>query len=186
MAYELKHRSSKTVTKGTHYPLGATLTADGVNFALYSKQASNVFLLLFDTPDGEPTDIIELTERDKFPVQMCPAELPHRALQLAVGRVTIGTQDAAEVLGEDLPQGVEAAGVGEVEEGGPGRQGHPDPVPVCASESRLVHVDHQGSLDLIPQFHPGCQPTKVLNPFPPNVLNPLVLNESAGMAGGRA
>ena len=66
MAYELKHRSSKTVTKGTHYPLGATLTADGVNFALYSKQASDVFLLLFDTPDGEPTDIIELGERDKF------------------------------------------------------------------------------------------------------------------------
>jgi len=66
MAYELNPRSSKTVTKGTHYPLGATPTPDGVNFAVYSKQATNVFLLLFDTPDGEPTDIIELQDRDRF------------------------------------------------------------------------------------------------------------------------
>jgi len=66
MAYELKHRTTKTITKGTHYPLGATLTADGVNFAVYSKPASNVFLLLFDTPDGDPSDVIELQERDRF------------------------------------------------------------------------------------------------------------------------
>src|SRR3974390_758984 len=66
MAYELKHSTRRTVTKGTNYPLGATLTPDGVNFAVYSKQATNVFLLLFDTPAGEPTDIIELRERDKF------------------------------------------------------------------------------------------------------------------------
>ena len=38
MGYELEHRTNKTVTKGTHYPLGATLTPDGVNFALYSQQ----------------------------------------------------------------------------------------------------------------------------------------------------
>jgi glycogen operon protein len=66
MAYELKHSSKRTVTSGTNYPLGATLTPDGINFALYSKQATNVFLLLFDAADGEPTDIIELHERDKF------------------------------------------------------------------------------------------------------------------------
>ena len=66
MAYELKHRTTKTVTKGTNYPLGATLTTDGVNFAVYSQKASNVFLLLFDAPDGDPTDIIELHDRDKF------------------------------------------------------------------------------------------------------------------------
>src|SRR5262245_22608528 len=66
MAYELKRSTRRTVTKGTNYPLGATVTPDGVNFAVYSKQAANVFLLLFDTPDGEPTDIIELYERDKF------------------------------------------------------------------------------------------------------------------------
>ena len=66
MANELKHRTTKTVTRGTHYPLGATLTPDGVNFAVYSQQATDVFLLLFDTPDGEPTDIIQFQERDKF------------------------------------------------------------------------------------------------------------------------
>jgi len=66
MAYELRHRTSLAVTKGTHYPLGATLTPDGVNFAVYSRQAASVFLLLFDKPDADPTDIIELRERDKL------------------------------------------------------------------------------------------------------------------------
>jgi len=66
LAYELEHSTRRTVTKGTNYPLGATLTPDGVNFAVYSRQATNVFLLLFDTPDGAPTDAIELHERDKF------------------------------------------------------------------------------------------------------------------------
>src|SRR5689334_19301648 len=66
MAYELRHRTSLAVTKGTHYPLGATLTPDGVNFAVYSRQAASVFLLLFDEPDADPSDVIELQERDKF------------------------------------------------------------------------------------------------------------------------
>ena len=66
MAYELKHRTTKMVEPGKYFPLGATLLLDGVNFAIYSKYASEVFLLLFDKPDGEPTDIIELKNRDKF------------------------------------------------------------------------------------------------------------------------
>ena len=66
MAYDLEHRTRKSVAKGTHYPLGATLVADGVNFALYSKHASEVYLLLFDRPDGEPTDVIRLRHRDRF------------------------------------------------------------------------------------------------------------------------
>ena len=66
MAYELKHRTTKTVEKGKHFPLGATLTPDGVNFALYSKHATEVFLLLFDKVDADPSDIIELKNRDKF------------------------------------------------------------------------------------------------------------------------
>ncbi len=63
MAYDLKHRTTKSVERGKSFPLGAALTADGVNFALYSKHASEVFLLLFDTPDGEPNDIIRLQNR---------------------------------------------------------------------------------------------------------------------------
>jgi glycogen operon protein len=47
-------------------PLGATLTPGGVNFALFSEHAAAVFLLLFDEPDKAPTDVIELTRRDKF------------------------------------------------------------------------------------------------------------------------
>jgi len=66
MANELKHRTQKFVTKGTTYPLGATLTPDGANFAVYSQKATGVFLLLFDAPGGEPTDIIQFQERDKF------------------------------------------------------------------------------------------------------------------------
>ncbi len=62
----LEHRTTKTVVPGSPYPLGAALVADGVNFALYSKHAAEVFLLLFDTPDGEPTDVIQLRDRDKL------------------------------------------------------------------------------------------------------------------------
>jgi glycogen operon protein len=43
-----------------HYPLGATLTPAGTNFALYSQAASAVSLVLFDRADGEPTEVIPL------------------------------------------------------------------------------------------------------------------------------
>src|SRR4029450_7555822 len=66
MPSQLEHRTTKTITKGSHYPLGGTLTPRGVNFALYSQHATDVFLLLFDKPDGDPTDIIRLEERDRF------------------------------------------------------------------------------------------------------------------------
>src|SRR5215475_864017 len=38
----------------------------GVNFALYSKHATEVFLLLFEPAEGEPTDIMQLQHRTKF------------------------------------------------------------------------------------------------------------------------
>jgi isoamylase len=66
MAYDLKHHTTKTITKGSYFPLGATLTPGGVNFAIYSKHATEVFLLLFAKADGEPTDIIQLQNRDRF------------------------------------------------------------------------------------------------------------------------
>ena len=66
MPYELKHRTTKTIEKGQYFPLGATLTGDGVNFAVYSQHAAEVFLLLFDQPNGDPSDIIQLVNRDKF------------------------------------------------------------------------------------------------------------------------
>ena len=48
------------VGPGRYYPLGATLQPEGVNFALYSRHASAVHLLLFDTPDGQPTKTIPI------------------------------------------------------------------------------------------------------------------------------
>src|SRR4030095_4149119 len=58
--------TNRRVTAGTPYTLGAQSSAEGVNFALYSRHASDVFLLLFDRADGEPTDIIRMEERTRF------------------------------------------------------------------------------------------------------------------------
>jgi glycogen operon protein len=66
MPTSLAPRTTKRVDAGMHYPLGATLTPDGVNFAIYSQGATDVFLLLFDAPDGEPTDVIRLPRRDSY------------------------------------------------------------------------------------------------------------------------
>jgi glycogen operon protein len=62
----LQERTTKRVETGTAYPLGATPVADGVNFALYSKHATEVFLLLFDSPGAPPSDVIQLRERDRM------------------------------------------------------------------------------------------------------------------------
>jgi len=47
-------------------PLGATLRDGGVNFALFSRNAREVQLLLFDDPGGEPTDVIRVENRRRF------------------------------------------------------------------------------------------------------------------------
>src|SRR5262245_26008386 len=62
----LEHRTGKMVTEGRPYPLGATIVGNGVNFAVYSRNASAMFLLLFEKPDGAPTDVIRIDQRDKF------------------------------------------------------------------------------------------------------------------------
>ena len=61
-----RHCTTKTVQKGSYDPLGASLTSEGVNFALYSKHATEVFLLLFGRAEGEPTDLIQFQHRTKF------------------------------------------------------------------------------------------------------------------------
>lgn len=66
MAAPLSHNTNKKLSPGKCYPLGATLRDDGVNFALFSQDAREVFLLLFDSPGGDPTDIIKLENRDRF------------------------------------------------------------------------------------------------------------------------
>jgi glycogen operon protein len=66
MARELRRRKSLSVLPGQYYPLGATVQTGGVNFALFSQQASDVLLLLFDKEDAEPADIIKIESRTKF------------------------------------------------------------------------------------------------------------------------
>ena len=49
------------IQSGESYPLGATVTEKGVNFCLFSKNAQQVELLLFDEKDQlQPTHQIKL------------------------------------------------------------------------------------------------------------------------------
>jgi isoamylase len=66
MGTELHHRTDRRVSVGRHTPLGATVQEDGVNFALYSRHATEVFLILFDRTGAFATDVIRLEERRQF------------------------------------------------------------------------------------------------------------------------
>ncbi len=49
------------ILPGTSYPLGATAYSNGVNFSIFSKNATSIELLLFDDPDDlKPSRIISL------------------------------------------------------------------------------------------------------------------------------
>jgi isoamylase len=62
----LQHQSQKEIYPGETGPLGASLKADGVNFALFSQYATEGFLLLFDQPDSSPSDIIRLNHTENI------------------------------------------------------------------------------------------------------------------------
>jgi isoamylase len=66
MSVDLAPRGNRTVERGCNFPLGATLTSRGANFAIFSQNATEVFLLLFDRADEEATDVIPLVNRDKY------------------------------------------------------------------------------------------------------------------------
>src|SRR2546430_6788846 len=55
--------TTKPVWKGHAYPLGATWTGDGVNFALFSEHASGVELCLFNRLGEVETSRVRVTER---------------------------------------------------------------------------------------------------------------------------
>jgi len=48
------------IDAGNAAPLGATLTESGVNFAVTSRAAQEVFLVLFQTADGAPTETLKM------------------------------------------------------------------------------------------------------------------------------
>lgn len=54
---------SRPILPGSPHPLGATITSDGINFAVHSRHAQEMFLVLFVDPAGEPTDIIPMPGR---------------------------------------------------------------------------------------------------------------------------
>lgn len=66
MSISLTHKSGKKTSMGKFYPLGVTLEQAGANFALFSQDAKEVFLILYDRPDGEPTDIIKIENRTRL------------------------------------------------------------------------------------------------------------------------
>jgi isoamylase len=63
---ELRHQTARNVSRGSFSPLGAVLCPDGVNFAVYSRDAREMYLLLFDKPDADPTDVIQMRDRTRF------------------------------------------------------------------------------------------------------------------------
>jgi isoamylase len=54
-----------TLLPGRPYPLGATVSSKGTNFAIFSQDATRVDLCLFNT-EGKQTDCIALRERTAF------------------------------------------------------------------------------------------------------------------------
>ena len=66
MPYDLEHKTKRRISEGNYYPLGATVCEEGVNFAIYSQYADQVYLLLFGRSEGEPTDVIKLENRTKY------------------------------------------------------------------------------------------------------------------------
>jgi isoamylase len=56
--------SRHRVGRGASSPLGATVSPGGIDFSVYSKDATLLELLLFDRKDaGEPAPIISLDPR---------------------------------------------------------------------------------------------------------------------------
>ena len=50
---------------GSSAPLGATVTADGVNFSVFSRSATAVELLLFDDAEAAaPSRVVRLDPRE--------------------------------------------------------------------------------------------------------------------------
>ncbi len=58
-----------SVKKGASAPLGATVYPGGVNFSVFSKNATSIELLLFDDQNAaEPTKVISLDSSDTAPI----------------------------------------------------------------------------------------------------------------------
>lgn len=59
-------KKTPVLSSGTFYPHGATIRDDGVNFAIFSRHATGVELVLFDDSRGAPTHVIPLENRTRY------------------------------------------------------------------------------------------------------------------------
>ncbi|HKE15219.1 MAG TPA: glycogen debranching protein GlgX [Kofleriaceae bacterium] len=66
MPAELEHRTDRRLSPGCNSPLGAIPEEGGVNFALYSRQATEVFLILYDATGARATDVIRVENQRQF------------------------------------------------------------------------------------------------------------------------
>jgi isoamylase len=66
MGSAVNRSRARAVVPGSSYPLGATSTPEGINFALLSRHADAVELVLFDDPQGAPAEVIPVTDKDRF------------------------------------------------------------------------------------------------------------------------
>ena len=60
----LHQRTKKKIAPGNPSPFGATITSEGVNFALFSEHAESVYLLLFDDLQKRATDAIAMEKTE--------------------------------------------------------------------------------------------------------------------------
>jgi pullulanase/glycogen debranching enzyme len=86
---------------GWSFPLGATVFTDGVNFSVFSRQASRVELLLFEhSASPYPARVIELDARTHRTYHywhvLCPASVPDRSTHF--GRADLFLQSTASAL----------------------------------------------------------------------------------------
>ena len=59
------------IFEGSGHPFGATVTENGVNFSVYSQNATSVELLIFENPDDlNPTTKIQLDSTDNHTFYM--------------------------------------------------------------------------------------------------------------------
>jgi hypothetical protein len=63
---QLEHRTTKPIDKGSPFPLASRFSPTAATSRSTPETPPRFFLLLFDRPDGEPTDVVQLRERDKF------------------------------------------------------------------------------------------------------------------------
>src|SRR5947209_1478767 len=80
---------------GRSYPLGATPVAGGVNFSVYSRNASSIELLLFDRTDPRPTSVIRIDPESSRTYHYWHVFVPGVCAGQTYGYRVAGPRDAA-------------------------------------------------------------------------------------------